>query len=286
MTVSDDPARNGLAEQCAWGATSAESWLKWFDLIEGGAQALSERMIDLAEVGPGQRILDVATGLGEPALSVARRIGPSGSVNGVDASADMLALARRRAAQLGLDNVEFRRMAGERLAYPEASFDALLCRWGLMFIGNLPGTLSGFRDSLAPGGRFVAAVWGPPDEVPALSLAARVVRRFLGMAAPAEGTTTAFAHADVAALRRSIEAAGFRDVRGEWISVEYIFETAATYAEFRKDRSATLRTGMADFPQAKQDAAWHAVIEAARQYEDSDGRVRMANAAYCVAARR
>jgi ubiquinone/menaquinone biosynthesis C-methylase UbiE len=119
-------------------------------------------MIDLAAIGPGQRVLDVATGVGEPALSAARRSGPTARVDAIDSSAAMLDLARARAAELNLENVMFREMAAENLAYPEASFDAVLCRWGLMFLENLQETLAGFRRILVPGGRLVAVVWGPP----------------------------------------------------------------------------------------------------------------------------
>jgi ubiquinone/menaquinone biosynthesis C-methylase UbiE len=129
-------------------------------VVEDGAQPLSQRMIDLAAIGPGQRVLDVATGVGEPALSAARRSGPTARVDAIDSSAAMLDLARARAAELNLENVMFREMAAENLAYPEASFDAVLCRWGLMFLENLQETLAGFRSHLNGSRRSPsAAAW-------------------------------------------------------------------------------------------------------------------------------
>lgn len=192
-------------------------------------------MITLAEIGPGQRILDVATGLGEPALTVARRIAPSGRVDAIDSSEAMLAHARERAARLGLDKVAFEVMAGENLAYRAASFDALLCRWGLMFLNDLPRTLAGFRRILVPGGRLVAAVWGPPERVPAVSLSGFELHRVLGLPAPAQRPMSAFALSDTEALCRGVEEAGFRDVRGEWLKVEFLFESVEAVVAFRKD---------------------------------------------------
>ncbi len=116
----------------SWDETSAAAWDKWFHIIEGGAGALSDRMIELAAIGPGARVLDVASGLGYPAVPAAQRVGPSGHVLATDFSEEMLGYARARAAKLGLANIEFRRMDGQELEVPEAAFDTVLCRWGVI----------------------------------------------------------------------------------------------------------------------------------------------------------
>ncbi len=92
-----------------WDANSAAAWHKWFHIIEDGAQGLSDRMVELAAIGPGARVLDVASGLGEPAVTAARRAGPDGQVLATDHSEEMLGHGRKRAEKLGLDNIEFRR---------------------------------------------------------------------------------------------------------------------------------------------------------------------------------
>ncbi|MFQ6016999.1 MAG: class I SAM-dependent methyltransferase [Kiloniellaceae bacterium] len=267
-------------------ATRAAAWHKWFHVIEEGAQPLSDRMVELAALGPGHRVLDIATGLGEPAVTAARRVGPTGRVEAIDISPDMLAFARHRAVELGLGNIDYREMDAEMLEAPEAAFDAVLCRWGLMFIADLEATLAAIQGCLAPGGRFVAAVWGPPERVPSVSLSARVVLNHLGMPPPDEGAMTPFALSDVAALRQSVAAAGFQDVRGEWLTVEYAFPSVAAFTEFRRDRSGPLNARIAHHPAERLEAAWRAVTQAARRYTTPEGAVRMENAAYCVAARR
>ncbi len=115
-----------------WDETRAAAWDKWFHIIEGGAQGLSDRMVALAAIGPGARVLDVASGLGEPAVAAARRAGPEGAVLATDLSPEMLGYGRKRAEKLGLDNIEFRQMDAQALELPEASFDAVLCRWGVI----------------------------------------------------------------------------------------------------------------------------------------------------------
>ncbi len=269
-----------------WDAAQASAWAKWFHVMEAAAGPLSERMIELSAIGPGHRVLDIATGLGEPAVRAARRVGPSGLVLATDISPDMLAFARRRAEELGLGNIEFREMDAEAPELADGAFDAALCRWGLMFVRDLAGVLAGIRRCLEPGGRFVAAVWGPAEQVPVIALGARVIHAHLGLPPPEEGAHTPFALSDVAALRRQVEAAGFSEVGGEWMSVEFVFGSAEEFTRFRRERSGPLITQIAEFPAAAQEAAWRALSEAARDFEAPDGSLRLANRAYCLAARR
>ncbi len=269
-----------------WDAAHAASWEKWFRIIEDGARGVSERMVELAAIAPGSRVLDVATGLGEPAVSAARRAGPTGSVLATDLSAEMLGYGRRRAQTLGLDNIVFEEMDAQALAVPEAAFDAALCRWGLMFVPDLQAALAGIRRCLKPGGRFVTAIWGSAEGAPGIGLGGRVIRAHLAMAPPAEGAGTPFAFSDVEAFERVVEAAGFTEIQGEWMTVPFVFESAEEFIRFRFDRSGPLRREIAGFPEAEQEAAWGALCEAAKAFETPGGGVCMNNLAYCVAARR
>ncbi len=268
-----------------WDETRAAAWDKWFHIIEGGAQGLSDRMVALAAIGPGARVLDVASGLGEPAVAAARRAGPAGHELATDLSEDMLGYGRKRAEKLGLANIEFRRMDAQELDVPEAAFDAVLCRWGVMFLPDLDAALAGFRRCLKPGGRLVAAVWGPAERVPGVGLGARVVHAHLGLAPPDEGAGTPFACSDVTAFERRIATAGFEEVRGEWFNVPFTFESAEQSTQFRRERSKPLTERIAGFPAEAQEAAWAALTEATRAFQTPEGTVRLDNAAYCVSAR-
>lgn len=268
-----------------WDAMSAAAWDKWFHIIEGGARGLSERMVELAAIGPGAQVLDVASGLGEPAVAAAQRAGPSGHVLATDLSAEMLGYGRKRAQKLGLDNIEFQQMDAQALDVPAAAFDAVLCRWGLMFLPDLDAALAGFRHCLKPGGHLVAAIWGPAERAPGIGLGARVVHAHLGLAPPEEGAGTPFAFSDVAAFERRVAAAGYQDVHGEWVDVPFVFESAEQFTQFRRERSKPLVERIAGFPAERQEAAWSALTETARAFETPEGSVKLDNAAYCVAAR-
>jgi ubiquinone/menaquinone biosynthesis C-methylase UbiE len=97
-------------------------------------QPVSERMVELADIQPGQRVLDVATGSGEPAVTAAYRVGPSDHVIATDLSSQMIALGRERVAERGLYNIDFREMDAETLDLPEKSFEIAFCRLGLMYL--------------------------------------------------------------------------------------------------------------------------------------------------------
>jgi ubiquinone/menaquinone biosynthesis C-methylase UbiE len=137
----------------------AAGWEKWWRTIENGAQHVNDRLVDLAEVALGKRVLDIATGIGEPALSAAIRVGPGGQVIATDISKQMLDIARMRASTAGLTNVEFLEADAERLDFPDHSFDAILCRWGITSLPDHLNLLVKIKRMLAPNGSFATSVW-------------------------------------------------------------------------------------------------------------------------------
>ena len=273
------------AKPQAWDPKRAAAWDKWFPVLEEGAQVLSDRMVALAGIGPGDRVLDVATGLGEPAATAARAVAPDGHVDGVDLSPGMLDFAQRRANRLGLTNLSFREADANALQAPEQPYDAILCRWGLMFMQDLKATLQSLRSLLRAEGHIAAAIWGPPEEAPALSMGNRIVLSALGLPPPNEGAGTPFALSDVEAAQKAFGEAGFDDVAGEWLPVTYRFQSVEEFIQFRRERSKPLEDRIAHFPSADLDAAWQKVAEAAKRYADDTGIVRMTNKAYVISAR-
>jgi len=146
-----DAAQYKAALRHEWGV-SAAGWKRHWDMWARGAQSVNDRLVELAGICPGHRVLDIATGLGEPAFTAARRVGPSGLVVATDLSPVLLALAREEAIRLGLRNVEFREMDAEEPDLAPHAFDAALCRWALMFLPHLIRTLTRLRALLVPGG--------------------------------------------------------------------------------------------------------------------------------------
>src|SRR5690349_14447296 len=113
--------------------SAAAGWDEWSEFNDRAGRHVSERLVELAGVRPGSRVLDVAAGYGEPAITAARRAGPDGRVIATDISAEMVGFGRRRAAAEGLDNLEFVESDASRLDFPPRSFDAAVSRWGVIF---------------------------------------------------------------------------------------------------------------------------------------------------------
>ena len=209
---SIDTGRLKNEQKRDWDAAAA-GWKKWWTVLERAAQPVSDRLVELARVGAGARVLDVATGSGEPAVTAARRIAPSGRVIAVDQSPGMLAIARERASALGISNVEFRESDGEALAISDHDFDAVLCRWGLMFMPDLERVLSGFHERLVPGGRIAVSVWSTPDKVPMISIGADSVRKLANLPPPAPGALDPLRLGDTSILSNALSNPALRKSR-------------------------------------------------------------------------
>src|SRR3954454_23835433 len=127
-----DPGDFRAAQHQHWDAAAA-GWNEWSAFNDRADAHISKRLVELAGVRSGSRVLDVAAGYGEPALTAARKAGPNGRVVATDISAEMLAFGRERAAAAGLGNVEFMQSDASGLDFPRESFDAAVSRWGIIF---------------------------------------------------------------------------------------------------------------------------------------------------------
>lgn len=268
-----------------WDAAAA-GWKQWWSVFERAAQHVSDRIVELAAVQAGHRVVDLATGIGEPAITAARRVGARGRVVAIDHSSGMLAVARERAAALGLDNVlEFRIGDIESLEADEHGFDAALCRWGLMFVPDLDSAARGIRRALKPGARFATAVWSTPDKVPMISLAGDAMRELAGLPPRQPDALDPFRLADVSILTRALETAGFSEVSSEPLEVVFEFASTDEFARFRQGVSAPLRALLEQVTPEVRQKIIRAAADAAAPYRRPDGSLRLPNVTICVAAR-
>jgi ubiquinone/menaquinone biosynthesis C-methylase UbiE len=280
-----DPQELKNEQRRDWDAAAA-GWKKWWPVFERSAQQVSDRLIELAGLGPGAKVLDIATGNGEPALTAARRIGSGGRVIATDQSAGMLAIARERAAALGVANVEFRQVDGEALLLAERDFDAIVCRWGLMFMPDVSGALRGIHERLRVGGRLTTAVWATADKMPLTMIGAEAVRKIAGLPPPPPDALGPLRLADESRMRGMLATVGFKYITVERMPVAFELESAADFAQFRVDIAAPFRALLERQTAEKRAQMIEAVVEGARAYAGTDGRVRTVNETICYAATR
>jgi SAM-dependent methyltransferase len=256
--------------------TAATGWRKWSELIDTAAGTISNRLVELAGVKPGNRVLDVAAGYGEPSLTAARAAGPDGSVVATDISAEMLSYGQERAAAAGLENIEFVESDASSLDYPEDSFDAAVSRWGIIFEPDGEGAAARVRGFLKPGARMAISSWGSPDRVPFLAIPMRTAMEKLQVPPPPPGTPGPLSRPTPEALGGLLGAAGFSDVSVEEATVTLEWESAEEFTTFIREIAPPITAMISPHPKDVQDETWAAITDAARKAA-GDGAVSFSN---------
>jgi SAM-dependent methyltransferase len=281
-TTTFDTAQYKARIRTEW-RDAAPGWRTWFDVLEteNAGFAVSRRLIQLAAIGPGDAVLDVAAGYGEPGLTAARAVAPGGLVVCTDISGEMLSYGAERAAAEGLDNVTFVECDAEELVFEEGRFDAVLSRQGLQFIPDVAGVLARLYAFLKPHGRLAAAVWGQPETVQ-FAAPVPVIRAELKLPPPPDGVPGPFALGSASQLRELVAAVGFTGVETGIVTAAYELDSPELATQWLRDVAPPISSLVNDRPTAVQERIWGKVTEAWSPYTSADGRVRLENEALWV----
>jgi SAM-dependent methyltransferase len=267
-----------------WGGSAGEHWVAEqarYDRINGG---FGDRVVAVLAPLSGERVLDVGCGNGALSLAIGPLVAPEGSVLGLDLSGPMLAAATARAGRAGLANVGFERGDAQVYPLPEAGFDGIVSRFGVMFFDDPHAAFVNLARALRPGGRVVFACWQElaANEwlmVPAGAALAHVPMPDLGE----PGRPGPFSLADPNRVRSILERAGFTEVGVDdfrcGMPMGSTVEDTVAFMQ-GTDMAATL---MADVSEDVAAAAWDAVRAALAPYAGTDGVV-LGGAAWIVTA--
>lgn len=215
------------AQRATW-AGLASSWEKWDACIMDQLAPVSEVMVDALGVTAAQHHLDLASGTGEPGLTIARRA-PRGRVVLTDLVPEMLAVATRRAAALGIGNVDTRVCSADALPFDDATFDSVTVRFGYMFFPDLAAVTAEVARVLRPGGRVAASVWVKPDANPWTSLVMDAIATEVALAPPDPTGPNMFRCAAPGFVRALFEDAGLRVVDERDVTVELVTGSPEEY---------------------------------------------------------
>jgi SAM-dependent methyltransferase len=251
-----------------WGAV-ALAWAAEADFVDARSESLTARMLELAQLAPGQRVLELACGPGGTGLAAAPLVAPGGRVVLSDVASEMVEIAAHRAA--GLASVEARVRDLEAIDEPDASFDAALCREGLMLVSDPALAASEIRRVLRPGGRAVIAVWAARERNPWLSLIVQAMSAELGEPAMPDGVPHPFSLGDPDRLRAVLVEGGLVDVSVEEHPVPYRGGTPEEWWESRIAMAGPLAHRVRTLPAEVLAAARRRGLEAVRRYDTPYG---------------
>ena len=268
-----DPDKFKQTTRAQWEA-AAEAWNRWGPLLAKWLGPSTEAMLDMAAIGRGSHVLDVAAGAGEQTLTAAHRVGSEGRVLATDISPAILEFALEASRQAGLANVETLELDGERHdKLPAASFDAAISRVGLIYFPDQQRALRGIRHALKPGGRFSAVVYSTPDKNTFFSIPVGIIRRRANLPPPLPGQPGPFSLGGEGVLAKTLEQAGLRNVEVRRIDSPVRLVSAAECVRFERESFGALHQMMSTLSEAERAETWQEIEASLRQFETPEGFV-------------
>jgi SAM-dependent methyltransferase len=247
--------------------TAAEPWYRWGGFIEDWLDEATELMLDMAGVGAGARVLDVAAGAGGQTLAAARRVGPSGSVLATDISPNILGYAEQAARDAGLSNVAVRVMDGESLEVDPGVFDAVISRVGFIYFPDQQAAFGGMRRALRAGGRVAGIVYSTPEANRFFSIPVSIIRRRAGLGAPAPGQPGPFSLGAPGVIEASYAQAGFTNVDIRRVSAPVRMTSAAECIRFERESFGALHQMLGGLSEPEREDAWEEIERELSQFE-------------------
>jgi SAM-dependent methyltransferase len=281
MTTSTSELRTHLHGM--WGSVAA-AWGEHAAYVDARGAELTERMLELASVGAGDRVLELACGPGSVGLAAAKRVGAVGEVVISDVAPEMTAIAAARAAELGLTNVETRSLDLEAIDEPDASYDAVLCREGLMLVPEPALAAREIARVLRDGGRVALAVWGPRERNPWLGLLFDAVSAQVGGPMPPPGIPGPFSLSDASELAEVLSGAGLSDVAVEEAAVPLKAGSFDEWWTRATSLAGPLVKVLAAMPDEARTALRAGVREAVKDDETAEGGLELPGVALLASA--
>jgi SAM-dependent methyltransferase len=270
MSAQPETARQ--QSRADWDA-AAPGWYAQREALWKVSRPVSEWMIRRLDPQPGDTVLELAAGLGDTGLIAARLVGESGRVIVTDFAPEMVAAARQRAEEMGVENAEFRRLDAERMDLATNSVDGVLCRWGYMLMIDPAAAFAETRRVLRPGGRLAFSVWAARERNPQISLPGAVLVE-LGLIPPPEpGAPGAFVMADPGRIRKLVVEAGFAEPEIEEVPIRWRFADQDAYWRFLMETAASFSRVLRALSPEALNTVRERVHEAARPFYSNEGYV-------------
>ena len=262
---------NRHASKAELTGTLAPGWYAEREVLWKVSRPVSEWMIRRLDPQPGDTVLELAAGLGDTGLIAARLVGESGRVIVTDFAPEMVAAARRRVEEMGVENAEFRRLDAERMDLATNSVDGVLCRWAYMLMIDPAAAFAETRRVLRPGSRLAFSVWAERERNPGLSLAGKVLVELGLVPQPDPEAPSAFFMADPGRIRELVVGAGFATPDIEEVPFRWPFADRDAYWRYLTETAASASPVLRSLPPEEQETVREQMHEAARPFQSGEG---------------
>jgi SAM-dependent methyltransferase len=232
---------------------------------------VGEWLVHAIDPEPGDKVLELAAGLGDTGFTLSRMLGDQGHLILSDFSEKMIEAARQRAGELGVRNVEFRVLDAENMDLPDESVDGVICRWGYMLMANPAAAFAETRRVLKQGRKLGFSVWAGAEQNPFISVAGRLLVEMGHMTPPESGGPGIFSMADKHRINELVKGAGFRKVEIHEMELTWRFEDFEDYWDFATGTAGPLALTINALSDEDRGAVRGALMERLEEYRHDDG---------------
>ncbi|HUR65580.1 MAG TPA: class I SAM-dependent methyltransferase [Chitinophagaceae bacterium] len=261
-----DPVKYKNTTHDQW-QSAAEAWYRWSPTLKQWLGKATEKMLDMAGVSSGHRVLDIAAGAGEQSITTARKVGPIGYVLATDISANILAYAKEMAKKEGLANIDTKIMDGENLQLEDGTFDAVISRVGLIYFPDQQKALKEMLRVLKPGGKVAAIVYSTPDKNKFFSLPVSIIRNRAKLPPPLPGQPGPFSLGAEGVIEKAFSDAGFRNIKAEYVDSPLELSSAKECVRFEKESFGALHQMMSGLSDSEKASVWQEIETELSKFE-------------------
>ncbi len=250
---------------------AAGAWYLWSPTLKQWLGKATDKMLDMAGIAAGHRVLDIAAGAGEQSITAAKKVGASGYILATDISANILAYAKQTAQQAGIDNIETKVMDGENLTLQDQTFDAVISRVGLIYFPDQQKALKEMLRVLKPGGSVAAIVYSTPEKNTFFSVPVSIIRKRANLPPALPGQPGPFSLGAAGTIEKAFSQAGFINVESVLIDSPLILASAAEFIRFAKASFGALHQMMSGLSEPEKEAVWKEIEGELQKFESDKG---------------
>lgn len=271
-TPQFDPVKYKNTTHDQWQA-AAEAWYRWSPTLNQWLGKATDKMLEMAGVSSGHRVLDIAAGAGEQSITTAKKVGATGYVLATDISPNILEYAKQMAEQAGLNNIETKVMDGENLTLDDETFDAVISRVGLIYFPDQQKALKEMLRVLKPGGKVAAIVYSTPDKNKFFSVPVSIIRNRAKLPPPLPGQPGPFSLGAEGVIEKAFLQAGFVNVKSELVNSPLLLSSAGECVRFEKESFGALHQMMSGLSDSEKIAVWDEIESELKSFEGDNGFV-------------